>query len=140
VLDVPEQIGVFCLYTKDLLPDANSLDEEHQLYRRAMELNFLQGDTRGGCLSVRSHSGHKEIMFSYTDRVPEVSARDFSNILLNFVETAVTLREKLLQGMTAPEAPTPVAAPEWWEDEADDEAVDLGEVDVDEKINIEEQL
>jgi hypothetical protein len=80
-------------------------------------------------------------MFSYTDRVPEVSARDFSNILLNFVETAVSLREKLLQGMpTAAPTPTPppsAAAPEWWEDEADDEAVDVGEVD--EKINIEEQ-
>jgi U-box domain/Tir chaperone protein (CesT) family len=140
VLDVPEQIGVFCLYTKDLLEDASSLDHD-RLYRRAMELNFLQGDTRGGCLSVRSHSSHKEIMFSYTDRVPEVSARDFSNILLNFVETAVSLREKLLQGMpTAAPTPTPppsAAAPEWWEDEADDEAVDVGEVD--EKINIEEQ-
>lgn len=117
VLDVPETIGVFCLYTKDLLQGFNNVDQD-RLYRRAMELNFLQGDTRGGCLSVRSHAGRKEVMFSYTDRVPEVSARDFSNILLNFVETAVALRDKLMQGIEQ--------APQWWEDEAvDEEVVDL---------------
>ena len=65
-------------------------------------------------MSVRKHSGRKEIMFSYTDRVPEVSARDFSNILLNFVETSVTLRDKLMHGME------PI---QWWEDE--DEEVDV---------------
>lgn len=64
---------------------------------------------------MRKHSGCKEIMFSYTDRVPEVSARDFSNILLNFVETSVMLRDKLMDGMEQPQ---------WWEDE-DDELVDV---------------
>lgn len=41
VLDVPDQIGVFCLYTKDLLQGSN-LDQD-ALCKRAMELNFLQG-------------------------------------------------------------------------------------------------
>ena len=76
----------FCLYTKDLVVVR---DERviPGLYQRAMELNFLQGDTRGGCLSVRELP-HREIMFSYTDQVPEISARDFSNIL--FLEKVVS--------------------------------------------------
>jgi hypothetical protein len=41
VLDVPDQVGIFCMYTKDLLQDT-SFDED-ELYKRAMELNFLQG-------------------------------------------------------------------------------------------------
>ena len=96
VLDVPEKVGVFCLYTKDLV----TIDDQNvdRLCKRALELNFLQGDTRGGCLSVRSRSGKREeVMFSYTDRVPEICGRDFSNILLNFVETSVVLRRKLMQ-------------------------------------------
>jgi hypothetical protein len=107
VLDVPATVGVFCLYTKHLVdldkhdngtsaaPDPRRRND--LLCRRALALNFLQGDTRGGCLSIRSKEAGDEIMFSYTDRVPEVSARDFSNILLNFVETSVVLREKLLK-------------------------------------------
>jgi hypothetical protein len=37
-----------------------------------------------------------EIMFSYTDRILEVTARDFSNILFNFIETCIHLRTELL--------------------------------------------
>jgi hypothetical protein len=108
VLDVPASVGVFCLYTKHLVDldkhdngtsvaAADPSRRNDLLCRRALALNFLQGDTRGGCLSIRSKEAGDEIMFSYTDRVPEVSARDFSNILLNFVETSVVLREKLLK-------------------------------------------
>lgn len=96
VLDVPERVGVFCLYTKHLVDLDNDAANNHRLCANALALNFLQGDTRGGCLSIRNNHDSKEIMFSYIDRVPEVSARDFSNILLNFVETSVVLREKLL--------------------------------------------
>ena len=59
-------------------------------------------------------------MFSYTDRVPDVSARDFSNILLNFVETSVSLREKLMHGLEQPQ---------WWEDEGDELDVTDGNCD-----------
>lgn len=64
-------------------------------------------------------------MFSYTDRVPEVSARDFSNILLNFVETAVTLRNKLMPGAaeTEPQQQAQQQQPQWWEDEGEEEGV-----------------
>lgn len=42
VLDVPDQVGIFCLYTKGLLQDV-SFDQD-EVYKRAMELNFLQGE------------------------------------------------------------------------------------------------
>jgi hypothetical protein len=54
------------------------------------------GDTRGGCLSVkRNNDGQAEVMFSYTDRVTEINARDFVHIIMNFAETAVVVRKKL---------------------------------------------
>jgi hypothetical protein len=59
----------------------------------------ITGDTRGGCLSVKKHEDdgrRAEVIFSYTDRVAELCAQDFLNIILNFVETAVSLRRKLL--------------------------------------------
>lgn len=34
-------------------------------------------------------------MFSYTDRVAEITAREFVNIIVNFTETAVLIRNKL---------------------------------------------
>jgi hypothetical protein len=92
VLDVPEKVGVFCLYTRELVSQLTETTKD-----RILELNFLQGDTRGGCLSAKKHEdGKAEVLFSYTDRVSEVSAQDFCNILLNFVETAVSLRSKLV--------------------------------------------
>lgn len=36
-----------------------------------------------------------EILFSYVDRVQEISSRDFRNIMENFVETAISLRRKI---------------------------------------------
>lgn len=46
VLDVPENIGVFCFYTRDLLPEdyyLNSKASVESVYRTALEMNFLQG-------------------------------------------------------------------------------------------------
>ena len=76
------------------------------------------GDTRGGCLSIRHDDDHDEeetnrsddarssrrpeILFSYTDRVREVGAQDFTNILLNFLDTAKSLRERLVQATRVP--------------------------------------
>ena len=134
VLDVPANVGIFCLYTKGLVPCVAE-HQRNELYQRALELNFLQGDTRGGCISIRRNiigtnsrrdDSKGEVMFSYTDRVTEISARDFSNILLNFVETSVTLRDKLMFGF---DEPLLLMDPEeiWAEEEDEDE---LGE-DVD---------
>jgi hypothetical protein len=40
-------------------------------------------------------------VFSYNDRVDEVGSRDVRNILLNFVETALSLKDTFEQMMMA---------------------------------------
>ena len=56
------------------------------------------GHTRGGCLSLRNHDGadREEVIFSYMDRVPELDAKVFRNVLLNFIETATLLRDQFM--------------------------------------------
>jgi hypothetical protein len=73
------------------------------------------GETRGGCLSIKrreegaegsSNGGSSnggsgcEVVFSYNDRVDEVTARDVRNILLNFVETALAFKATFEKMMT----------------------------------------
>jgi U-box domain len=130
VLDVPKGVGLFHLYTRNLV-----LNPNREVQQRMLELNFLQGtctmlfageaafslrahvsltmcttcsytgETRGGCLSIKGReegaegssnggSSSCEVVFSYNDRVDEVTARDVRNILLNFVETALALKTK----------------------------------------------
>ena len=143
VLDVPENAGILCLYTQRLVPFYPP-QLKHELYKRAMELNFLQGDTRGGCLSIRRHvtaSSNRnkkgEIMFSYTDRVSEISAHDFSNVLLNFVETAVALRDKLVFGYEPSMMEDGgVGAEEFWAEGEDEEEEEVDYMDVLDKTTI----
>jgi hypothetical protein len=92
VLDVPENSGIFCFYTRDLLPKDLEDSVRDKIHKRALELNFLQVDTRGGCLSIRNQG---ELVFSYTDRVGEITAKDFSNIFRCFIETTLNLRDRL---------------------------------------------
>jgi len=129
VLDVPANVGIFCLYTKGLVPFVPNCQRD-ELHKRALELNFLQGETRGGCLAIRRSAmpsnpknAGGEVMFSYTDRVAEISAHDFANILLNFVETSVALRDKLMFGF---EHPLSMVEPdELWEEEEEEEELEL---------------
>lgn len=96
VLDVPDDVGIFCFYTRDLIPQNIEESMRRTVHQRALESNFLQVDTRGGCLAIRKHdSGRKELVFSYTDRVREVTSKDFTNILRSFIETTLTLRDRL---------------------------------------------
>jgi U-box domain len=135
VLDVPRGVGLFHLYTRNLV-----LNPSLAVQQRMLELNFLQGtcmmllvgqsgcallahvaltmctthlytgETRGGCLSIKrreegaegsSNGGSScEVVFSYNDRVDEVTARDVRNILLNFVETALAFKAKFEKMMT----------------------------------------
>lgn len=93
VINVPMEGGMFCLYTRNLV-----MELTESMKDLLLEMNFSQGDTRGGCLSVKKNSdGQSEVMFSYTDRVAEICASDFNNILLNFLDTTLKLRQKLLQ-------------------------------------------
>ena len=48
VLDVPESVGVICFYTRDLIPEhIEQSSDRDQLYQKALQMNFLQGETRG---------------------------------------------------------------------------------------------
>lgn len=67
-------------------------------------------------------------MFSYTDRVPEVSAHDFSNILLNFVETAVRMREKLLTTLYLHEDIMEELME--WGEESEEESIEADDLDL----------
>jgi hypothetical protein len=110
VLDVPHNADVFCLYTREIIPEWLVPESgRNKILERALQLNFLQGETRGGCLSLRkSKDGSMgEIIFSYSDRISEVSSRDFSNILLNFAETSASLRDKLLVPPSCGSGPSP---------------------------------
>lgn len=97
VLDVPDNVGIFCFYTRELLPsDLVNDSNRNYIHKKALELNFLQVDTRGGCLSIRNHDpGNAEIVFSYTDRICEVTSQDFANIFRSFIETSLRLRYAL---------------------------------------------
>lgn len=87
VIEVPETIPSFFVYTK-LTSLAQSKDE-HGLMKKLLQLNYLQQETRGGCISLDPMND--EVMFSYSDRVSEVAGTDFRNILENFIDTALTL-------------------------------------------------
>jgi hypothetical protein len=69
---------------------------------------YLSGETRGGCLATtRNLDGRSEVVFSYSDRIPEVNADDFRTVLNNFVETAASLRNKLLMRVYTDMLPIP---------------------------------
>jgi hypothetical protein len=46
-------------------------------------------------------------VFSYSDRIPEVNADDFRTVLNNFVETATSLRNKVLMRVYTDMLPIP---------------------------------
>jgi len=87
VIEVPETIPSFFVYTK--LTSLAQSKNEHALMKKLLQLNYLQQETRGGCISIDPMND--EVMFSYSDRVAEVAASDFRNILENFIDTALTL-------------------------------------------------
>ncbi len=87
VIEVPETIPSFFVYTK--LTSLGQSKNENALMKKLLQLNYLQQETRGGCISLDPMND--EVMFSYSDRVAEVQATDFRNILENFIDTALTL-------------------------------------------------
>lgn len=90
-LEVPESNGSFFLYTSELVSNLTSESKD-----KLLALNYLQQETRGGCLSVQKTPFGSEILFSYMDRVFELSAQDFQNILENFIDTTTKLRKQIL--------------------------------------------
>ena len=118
VIEVPEGMRSFFIYTEfpgldiDLAylnANAVSNDTSSQLIRKhtnpfsnetrdyqirlmakMLQLNYLQQETLGGCLSLDSPTNTK-VIFSYTDRVDEIDAAEFRNILENFIDSAMKL-------------------------------------------------
>ena len=62
---------------------------------KMLQLNHLQQETRGGCLSIDPTATKPVPVFSYTDRVDEIDATDFRNILENFIDNAMKLHNVL---------------------------------------------
>ncbi|CAB9513985.1 U-box domain-containing protein [Seminavis robusta] len=84
VIEVPQSVGSFFLYT-ELKTDPR---KRAQVLQKAMALNYLQQETRGGCMGW--DKVNDELMFSYSDRVNEINATDFRNILENYIDTALS--------------------------------------------------
>uniref|UniRef100_A0A6U3SM11 Uncharacterized protein n=1 Tax=Ditylum brightwellii TaxID=49249 RepID=A0A6U3SM11_9STRA len=60
-------------------------------YKHAMQLNYLQQETRGGVIACGDNG---ELYFMYEDSI-NVNPSDFRNILENFIDTALDLNERL---------------------------------------------
>ena len=69
-----------------------------------LALNFIHAETRGGCLSVIHGNGDLKplLVFTYKDRIPEITFYYFQNILENFVATALKIQEKMLTTFVLP--------------------------------------
>lgn len=100
VIEVPKGIGCFYIYTYQIVPSLSSECKD-----RILQLNYLQQQTRGGCISVTKvmNDGNKgidlsEVLFSYTDRVMEISSHEFKNVLENFTITTVGLHQQIFVG------------------------------------------
>lgn len=91
VIEVPETKSLFFVYTKMKAKptDANFIP----LMTKCMTLNYLQQETRGGCLSLDPRVN--EILFSYSDRVNEITQQDFRTVLENFIDAALYLNRIL---------------------------------------------
>jgi len=98
IVEVPQNTGYFFVYTSEVVPLMTS---EHK--DELLELNYLQQETRGGCLSAKkvANNGH-EIVFSYMDRVSELRSEEFQNVLENYIDTAVKIRNVIRKKKPSP--------------------------------------
>ena len=68
-----------------------------EVLRQALELNYLQQQTRGGMISMYSSSGNRnELFFMYEDSV-NINSVSFRNILENFIDPSLELYERIRQ-------------------------------------------
>jgi len=92
VIEVPTSVRSFFLYTEMASLPTNGNHNSNAMMEKMLRLNYLQQETRGGCLSLDSDN---KTIFSYTDRVDEIDASDFRNILENFIDSAMKLHTLL---------------------------------------------
>jgi len=83
VIEVPEHSASFFVYTT--LTEGTSIQEG--MLELAMKRNYLQQDTRGGCLGVDPNSG--DLIYSYSDRVYGIDSTQFRYILENLIDTSL---------------------------------------------------
>jgi len=95
-IDVPETAGIFCIYTRSLVSDHEIAHRRGEIFERALELNFLQVETKGGCLSIQRRQGNvPTLTFSYTQKIRYLTGDEFANILDSFADTALRIHHDL---------------------------------------------
>jgi len=93
VIEVPENVSSFFIYTT--LMALTQCDSAESAMKKILQLNYLQQETRGGCIALDPMND--DIIFSYSDRVNEINGTEFRNILENFIDTALNLSTDIQQ-------------------------------------------
>lgn len=92
VIEVPEKIQSFFVYTTIAGFSGLSPRQESVIIDRCLRSNYLGQETRGGKFTLNPEN---EIEFWYTDRTMECNEVDFRNILENTIDTALKLQDML---------------------------------------------
>ena len=90
-IEVPDSSEQFFLYSFLM-----GLPAEHEktIMRKVLNINYLQQETRGGCLSLDPVTN--EIVFSYGDRIDEINGTEFRNVLENYIDTTLKVYGQLM--------------------------------------------
>lgn len=99
VIEVPESPDSFFIYTKLSKDLSSNKPAWSAALKKSMQLNYLQQETRGGCISMDPQNN--EIMYSYKDRVAEINETQLRNVLENFIDTALELSKALQEAIEA---------------------------------------
>jgi len=90
VIEVPETLTsffIYCVLVEGSKHEGNSF-QKNRMMKLAMDKNYLQQGTRGGCLGTDSNG---DLVYSFSDRVHEIDATVFRNILENFIDSCLNL-------------------------------------------------
>lgn len=99
-VNVPRQQDLLILYVSPLTPTITA-----ETRAKMLHLNFMQAETFGGWLSLRSGTdGDDEVMFSYAIAVSDmIDVDDFKAVVENFCSWAFRLRIDLSDNSASPE-------------------------------------
>ena len=117
VIEVPEHVGNFWVYSEvydfkhhniDNMDNFNNMFEENMM-QHIMELNYLQYETLGGCLGLEipttfndNNNNMMKVYYSYVGRCNRIRSVEFRNILENFIDMSIKLRDNLFSSLTPP--------------------------------------
>ena len=91
-VEVPDSSEQFFLYSFLM---ALPVDHERELMKKMLAVNYLQQETRGGCMSLDPVTN--EVVFSYADRIDEINGTEFRNVLENYIDTTLKIYSQLLE-------------------------------------------